>query len=119
MSIGPVEYLLMEFPDKQIHRRDRPGPAAPDRDPRTVRIIDLVFIRKDADGTTTTLEFDQLDEYAPRHARRGGRRPARQGGHRLCRRRASAKLLGRPARVKGHLSDRVGGGHPQRQRRSR
>src|SRR5262249_15439669 len=32
---------------------------------RTVRIIDLVFIRKDADGNTTTLEFDQLDELAP------------------------------------------------------
>ncbi len=32
---------------------------------QTVHIIDLVFIRKDADGSVTTLEFDQLDDLAP------------------------------------------------------
>jgi hypothetical protein len=32
---------------------------------KTIRIIDLVFIKKDPDGTVTGFEFDQLDEFAP------------------------------------------------------
>lgn len=34
-------------------------------DSNTVRIIDLVFIGKDADGNVVMFEFDQLDELAP------------------------------------------------------
>jgi hypothetical protein len=32
---------------------------------KTIRIIDLIFIKKDADGSVTSFEFDQLDELAP------------------------------------------------------
>jgi hypothetical protein len=64
VSIGPVEYLLIEFPGNEFT-----GEIAPALgrliDSKTVRIVDLVFIRKDSDGSTTTLEFDQLDELAP------------------------------------------------------
>jgi hypothetical protein len=63
VTIGPVEYLLIEFPGNKFTGEIVP---ALERliESRTVRIIDLVFIRKDADGTTTTLEFDQLDEFS-------------------------------------------------------
>jgi hypothetical protein len=64
VSIGPVEYLLIEFPGNKFTGEIVPALGRLIEN-RTVRIIDLVFIRKDADGTTTILEFDQLDEFAP------------------------------------------------------
>jgi Family of unknown function (DUF6325) len=64
VSIGPVEYLLIEFPGNKFTGEIVPALGRLIEN-GTVRIIDLVFIRKDDDGTTTTLEFDQLDELAP------------------------------------------------------
>ena len=64
MAIGPVEYIIFAFPGN--HFTDEVVPAlAKLIDSETVRIIDLVFIMKDADGTITTFEFDQLEELAP------------------------------------------------------
>jgi hypothetical protein len=64
VSIGPVEYVLIEFPGNQFTGEIVPALGRLIEN-KTVRIVDLVFIRKDVDGTTTTLEFDQLDELAP------------------------------------------------------
>jgi hypothetical protein len=64
VSIGPVEYVLIEFPGNQFTGEIVPALGRL-IDSRTVRIVDLVFIRKDENGTSTTLEFDQLDELAP------------------------------------------------------
>jgi hypothetical protein len=64
MAIGPVEYLIIEFPGN--HFRGEIAPAmAKLIDEGTVRIIDLVFIMKDAEGNVTTFEFDELEELAP------------------------------------------------------
>jgi hypothetical protein len=59
-DMGPVDYVLIEFPD------GRPkGQAAPllldlvDRG--IIRILDLMFIRKDADGNTTAVEIADVD----------------------------------------------------------
>lgn len=60
MGLGPVEYVMIEFPG---------ATAIGDIEPAlqdlvssgTVRIIDLMFIRKDADGRVQALEVDQLD----------------------------------------------------------
>ena len=61
MEIGPVEYLIIAFPGNQF--RGEIAPALAELiDRRTVRVLDLLFIRKDADGTTTVFEFDQLEE---------------------------------------------------------
>lgn len=61
MTIGPVEYILVSFPGNQFN-----GEIAPELarlvDSGTIRIIDLVFILKDADGNTATFEFDQHEE---------------------------------------------------------
>jgi hypothetical protein len=64
VSIGPVEYLLIEFPGNQFTGEIVPALGRL-IDNKTVRIIDLVFIKKDLDGSTTTVEFDQLNELAP------------------------------------------------------
>jgi uncharacterized protein DUF6325 len=64
MTIGPVEYLIVAFPGNNFN-----GDIAPELaklvESGTVRILDLVFIGKDADGGVVTFEFDQLDELAP------------------------------------------------------
>ena len=64
LRVGPVEYLVLEFPDHRFHGEITP-PLARLIDTGTVRIIDLVFIRKEPDGSVVTFEFDELEELAP------------------------------------------------------
>jgi hypothetical protein len=59
-AVGPIDYLVVEFPGARLA-----GEALPllldlvDRG--IVRILDLVFIRKDADGSVVVLEIGDLD----------------------------------------------------------
>src|SRR5689334_25429142 len=59
-SIGPVDYLVVEFPLGHV-----PGEALTHLvnlvDSGIVHILDLIFIRKDADGTVSTLELSEVD----------------------------------------------------------
>jgi hypothetical protein len=64
VPIGPVEYIIIEFPGNQFHGDIVPAIAKLIEN-ETVRIIDLIFITKDPDGRVTTYEYDQLDELAP------------------------------------------------------
>ncbi|MFI5040637.1 MAG: DUF6325 family protein [Acidimicrobiales bacterium] len=63
MSIGPVEYLVVGFPGNKFS-----GEIAPELakliESGLVRIIDLTFITKDADGTVGVVEFDAIEELA-------------------------------------------------------
>ena len=61
MAIGPVEYIIVGFPDNNFHGKIVPA-LADLIDSSTVRVLDLVFISKDQDGTVTALEFDQLSD---------------------------------------------------------
>ena len=58
--MGPVDYLVVEFPDARV-----PGDVLQRIldlvDRGTVRILDLAFIRKEADGSVTGLEIADLD----------------------------------------------------------
>lgn len=60
MGLGPVEYIVIEFPGDKVS-----GDIVPSLKELvasgTVRIIDLMFIRKDADGHVKPLEVGQLD----------------------------------------------------------
>jgi hypothetical protein len=59
-AVGPIDFLVVEFPGARLT-----GEALPllldlvDRG--IVRILDLVFIRKDADGSVVVLEIADLD----------------------------------------------------------
>jgi Family of unknown function (DUF6325) len=63
MSIGPVEYLVLGFPDNNFT-----GQIAPELmklvDDGLINIIDLTFISKDVDGEVTVVEFDAVEELA-------------------------------------------------------
>lgn len=60
-AIGPVEYILIGFPGNRF--TGGIAPAIADLvSSGTVRIIDLVFIQKSADGTILSLEYDEIDD---------------------------------------------------------
>ena len=63
MTIGPVEYIIVGFPGNKFT-----GEIAPELvkliESGTVRILDLIFIAKDADGSVVALEIDELDAIA-------------------------------------------------------
>ena len=63
MGIGPVEYMIVGFPGNQFN-----GAIAPELaklvDSGTIRILDLVFIMKDADGSVLAFEVDEQDSLA-------------------------------------------------------
>ncbi|HEX2513128.1 MAG TPA: DUF6325 family protein, partial [Chloroflexota bacterium] len=65
MALGPVELLVIKFPGNEF--KGEIAPALRELvENGTIRIIDLLFIRKDADGTVTANELMDLapDLYA-------------------------------------------------------
>ena len=63
MDIGPVEYVVIEFPGNRFNGEVAPALARL-VEGGTVRIIDLVFVVKDADGNVSSFEYDELEEAA-------------------------------------------------------
>ena len=60
MSIGPVEYIVVGFPGNEF--KGEIAPALADLvDNGTIKIHDIVFITKDADGDFGAVEFDEHD----------------------------------------------------------
>ena len=59
-DLGPIDYLVVEFPGARLT-----GEALPILldlvDRGIIRILDLVFIRKDRDGSVVLLEIADLD----------------------------------------------------------
>ncbi len=63
MAIGPVEYAIIEFPGSRFN-----GGIAPALgeliESGKIRLLDLVFITKDAEGDVLIVEFDEHDDLA-------------------------------------------------------
>lgn len=60
-SIGPVEYVVIAFPGNRFKGEIVPAIAElVDND--VVHILDVLFIKKDADGTVTGFEYEALDD---------------------------------------------------------
>jgi hypothetical protein len=58
-EIGPVDYLIVAFPGNRF--RGEIAPALAELiESKTIRIIDLAFVAKDADGTTGSFELTDL-----------------------------------------------------------
>ena len=59
-EIGPVDYAIIAFPGNRF--RGEIAPAIADLvDDGTIRIIDVAFVGKDADGSTVAMEMTELD----------------------------------------------------------
>ena len=59
-SMGPVDYLVVEFPDARVASDVVPG-LVDLVDRGVVRILDLVFLRKESDGSVIALELADVD----------------------------------------------------------
>ena len=61
--MGPVDYLVVEFP---VERADFSGEMAAELtslvDRELVRVLDLVLLRKDPDGSVEAAELNDADE---------------------------------------------------------
>jgi hypothetical protein len=60
MSIGPVEYMIVAFPGNRFTGEIVPA-IGEQVENGTIRVIDLAFVIKDADGNVATLEAGDLD----------------------------------------------------------
>ncbi len=61
MSVGPIEYLVVAFPGNKF--KGEIVPALADLvESETIRILDLVFILKDEEGSVAALELSELDD---------------------------------------------------------
>ena len=60
MTSGPIEYLVVAFPDGNMS--DEIAPELADLvDKKVIRILDIVFVTKDSSGDVDALEFDELE----------------------------------------------------------
>ena len=63
MGIGPVQYMVVAFPGNQF--KGEIAPALADLvEAGTIRIIDLAFVVKDADGSMAGMELEDVDSEA-------------------------------------------------------
>jgi uncharacterized membrane protein len=60
MSIGPIEYMIVAFPGNQFKGEIAPALAELVKS-GTIRIIDLAFVMKDADGNVVAMEASDVD----------------------------------------------------------
>ncbi len=60
MALGPVDVIIIGFPGNKFS-----GQIAPALmelvEARTIRVLDLLFVMKDADGVVTTITVEDLD----------------------------------------------------------
>ena len=61
MAVGPVDVYIIGFPGNKFSGRIAPAILELVEN-RTIRVIDLLFLSKDADGVVTTLEAADIDE---------------------------------------------------------
>jgi hypothetical protein len=61
MGVGPVDVMIIGFPGNRF--TGRIAPAIMDQvDKGTIRVIDLLFVSKDDDGSVTTVEASDLGQ---------------------------------------------------------
>ena len=60
MAFGPVDVIIIGFPCNKFSGRIAPA-VMELVDSGTIRVIDLLFVSKDTDGSVTTIEASDLD----------------------------------------------------------
>jgi hypothetical protein len=60
MAVGPVDVYIIRFPGNKFTGQIAPA-IMRQVDNGTIRVLDITFIMKDADGVVTTLEIADLD----------------------------------------------------------
>ena len=61
MEVGPVDVYIIGFPGNKFNGRVAPAILELVEN-GTIRIVDLLFVSKDAEGVTTVIQAEDLDE---------------------------------------------------------
>ena len=61
MEVGPVDVYIIGFPGNKFNGRVAPAILELVEN-GTIRILDLLFVSKDAEGVTTVIQAEDLDE---------------------------------------------------------
>ena len=61
LELGPVDYLIVEWPAGKQPTGEGLGMLADFTDRGLIRVLDLVFVRKDEDGTVAGLALMDID----------------------------------------------------------
>ncbi len=61
MAVGPVDVYIIGFPGNKFSGRIAPA-IMELVESGTIRVLDLLFVMKDADGAVTTIEAADMDE---------------------------------------------------------
>ena len=61
LELGPVDYLIVEWPPGKMPTGEGLGMLADFTDRGLIRVLDLVFVRKDEDGTVEGLALMDID----------------------------------------------------------
>ena len=62
-ELGPVDYLVVEFPPGAANfTGEMAAEIARLVEAKVIRVLDLLILQKDADGTVEALEIDDLDQ---------------------------------------------------------
>jgi Family of unknown function (DUF6325) len=62
-ELGPVDYMVVEFPPGAANfTGEMAAEIARLVDANLIRVLDLLILQKDADGTVEALEIDDLDQ---------------------------------------------------------
>jgi hypothetical protein len=62
-ELGPVDYLVVEFPpDTANFTGEMAAEISRLVDNQVIRVLDLLILRKDTDGSIEAVEIDELDE---------------------------------------------------------
>jgi hypothetical protein len=61
-ELGPVDYVVVEFPAGARHfTGEMAAELAAQVDAGTIRVLDMLILEKDADGSVEAFEIDELD----------------------------------------------------------
>jgi|SRR5829696_1360348 len=61
MSVGPIELIAIKFPGNKFSGEIVPA-LAELIEQNTIRVIDIIFVRKDEDGVVDVIEISELDD---------------------------------------------------------
>ncbi len=62
MPFGPIELLVVRFPWSEVNNDDMVPALKELVENGIIRIIDILFVRKDRDGKVAIVEIDELDD---------------------------------------------------------
>ena len=107
MGVGPVDVYIIGFPGNKFTGRIAPAIMELVEN-GTIRVLDLLFVTKDADGVVTTLAAEDIDEEGAAFLAIDVTQPGALGarGRRRGQRRPPGQQLGSPGRVREPLGRR-------------